>query len=112
MGVVNFLSDKSQTPHMKAMDLYKLFDVSPTTGSAKSKWVRDTLDAQRLSPDWTLPSRMDAWTLVWMLSVNGSRVDVRPRPLAVQQIAYDKGLIPYIPALKQSAGSRGGQDGQ
>lgn len=35
--------------------------------------------------------------MVWMISVNGLIVDVRRMPREVQEIAYAKGLIPYIP---------------
>jgi len=35
--------------------------------------------------------------MVWMLSVNGLIVDVRSMPREVQEIAFEKGLIPYIP---------------
>lgn len=54
----------------------------------------------QMDPQWTLPSRMDANPLVWMLQVNGLMVDVRHLPLEVQDIAYAKGLIPYVPARK------------
>ena len=33
----------------------------------------------------------------WMLQVNGMLVDVRFMPREVQEIAYQKGLIPFIP---------------
>jgi transcriptional regulator GlxA family with amidase domain len=36
--------------------------------------------------------------LVWMLQVNGFMMDVRQAPREVQEIAFKKGLIPYIPA--------------
>jgi hypothetical protein len=36
--------------------------------------------------------------MVWMAEVNGLLVDVRNMPRDVQEIAYEKGLIPYIPA--------------
>ena len=35
--------------------------------------------------------------LTWMLTVNGRLQDVRYMPLEVRQIAFEKGLIPYIP---------------
>lgn len=38
--------------------------------------------------------------LIWMLEVNGFTVDARHLPLEVQDIAYAKGLIPYVPARK------------
>jgi hypothetical protein len=36
-----------------------------------------------------------------MLQVNGFMVDVRHVPREVQEIAFNKGLIPYIPADRQ-----------
>jgi hypothetical protein len=41
---------------------------------------------------------MDDNPMVWILQVNGLMVDVRHMPREVQVIAYEKGLIPYIPA--------------
>jgi hypothetical protein len=35
-----------------------------------------------------------------MLEVNGYLVDVRRMPLEVQDIAFAKGLIPYVPGRK------------
>ena len=36
--------------------------------------------------------------LVWMAEVNGMLVDIREMPREVQVIAFEKGMIPYIPA--------------
>jgi hypothetical protein len=33
-----------------------------------------------------------------MLEVNGLMMDIRQAPREVQEIAFQKGLIPYIPA--------------
>ena len=52
----------------------------------------------QLDPNWTLPSRLEDNPLVWVLQVNGLMVDVRQAPREVQEIAFQKGLIPYIPA--------------
>jgi hypothetical protein len=49
------------------------------------------------SPDWTLPSRLTKNPLMWMLKVNGLLVDVRRAPLELQRMAFEKGLIPFIP---------------
>ena len=97
IGMVNFLFDRSQTPNMGASDLYKKFGVGESTGQGKSKLVRDTLKMNQLDPSWSLPSRMNDNSMVWMLSVNGMVVDVRGMPREVQEMAFDKGLIPYIP---------------
>jgi len=47
--------------------------------------------------NWTLPSRMEKNPMIWMISLNGFVVDVRNQPKEIQEIAFEKGLIPYIP---------------
>jgi hypothetical protein len=98
VGWANFLGDPSQPHHMKMTDIDKGFGVSEATGSAKSMAIRDLLRIDRLSPEWTLPSRMEANPLVWMLKVNGLITDIRLCPREAQVVAFEKGLIPYIPA--------------
>ncbi len=98
IGWVNFLGDPSQPHHMKMTDIDEAFGVSEATGSAKSKAIRDLLKLSRLDPEWTLPSRMEDNPLIWMLEVNGLIVDIRQCPREVQEITFEKGLIPYIPA--------------
>jgi hypothetical protein len=98
VGWVNFLGDPSQPHHMKMTDIDEGFGVSEATGSAKSMAIRDLLKIGRLEPKWTLPSRMDDNPLIWMLEVNGLMMDIRGCPREVQEVAFEKGLIPYIPA--------------
>ncbi len=94
---VNFLFDKSQTPHMRADELCREIGVSQGTASAKSKQIMDMLDIYQMHPDWTLPSQMDDNPMAWMIMVNGLVVDARSMPRAIQEEAYRKGLIPYMP---------------
>jgi hypothetical protein len=98
LGTVNFLFDKSQTPHMRADELCMAFGVSQSSGSNKAKLIRDMFGMFQFDPRWCLPSLVDQNPLVWLLEVNGLMVDVRHMPREVQEIAYQKGLIPYIPA--------------
>ena len=100
VGSVNFLFDASQTPHLKASELYAHFGLSTSTGGAKSKQIRDLLKISIFDPEWTLPSRLDHNPLIWNISVNGLIVDIRQAPLPLQLEAYNKGLIPYVPAFK------------
>jgi hypothetical protein len=37
-----------------------------------------------------------------MLEVNGMIVDIRQLPIEAQEIAYAKGLIPYVPEAKRA----------
>ncbi len=39
IGMVNFLFDSSQKPHVSAKEIYDWFGVSPSTGQSKSKQV-------------------------------------------------------------------------
>ena len=101
LGFVNFLFDKSQELYISAADLCAAFGVSKSTGYAKSKVVRDTLDMMQMDPNWYLPSRMDENLMAWMIMVDGFIVDVRTMPREIQEIAYQKGLIPYIPGERE-----------
>ena len=97
LGTVNFLFATSEDPHMRAAELCEGFGVSQSTGSAKGKAVRKALGMFQLHPNWCLHSKRGKNPLTWMLTVNGMVVDVRYMPREVQEIAYEKGLIPYIP---------------
>ena len=98
LGQLNFLSDKSTQPYMATADLCAAFGVGQSTAAAKAKVIRDALHANRMDPEWMLASFTDRNPLVWMAEVNGLLVDLRDMPREVQQIAYEKGLIPYIPS--------------
>ena len=102
IGMVNFVFDNSQTPYISASNLYQAFGIGQSTGQSKSKVIRDVLGMDQLDPDWTLPSRLDNNPMVWMLSVNGVIVDIRSMPSEAQEMAFEKGLIPYIPDNSES----------
>jgi len=97
IGFVNFLFDRSQDPFMSAADLCAAFGVSKSTGGNKSKEVRDILKTFQSDPNWYLPSEMDNNTMAWLISVNGFMIDARNAPRQIQELAYEKGMIPYIP---------------
>jgi hypothetical protein len=103
--MVNFLGDRSQKPHMKPGDIDKWFGVGESTVSAKSTAIKNLLRISHLDFEWMLPSRMEKNPLVWMLNVNGLMMDIRDAPREAQEIAFEKGLIPYIPADRD-----GGED--
>jgi hypothetical protein len=103
IGMVNFLFDSSQTPHMKASDLYKTFGVSQGSGQSKSKIIRDALDMYQFDPNWCLPSLLEQSPMAWMIMVDGMIVDARQAPRELQEIAYEQGIIPYIPGAPVAA---------
>ena len=98
LGQVNFLFDKSQSPHMRADELCKRMGVSQQTASGRAQKIREMLDIFQMHPDWTVPSLIDENPMIWYLMVNGLIVDIRDMPREAQVIAFEKGLIPYIPA--------------
>ena len=101
VGGANFLHDKSQTPYMRSTDIDHYLGTSPSSGAAKLATIRKMLKIHQLDPAWTLPSRLVDNPMVWMLQINGFMVDVRHAPREVQEVAFNKGLIPYIPADRQ-----------
>jgi hypothetical protein len=98
LGQANFLSDKSSTPAMTMQELCVGFGVSASTGAAKAKAVRDALGINHWDHRWLLPATVAAMPLIWMVEANGFPVDVRGAPRSLQEAAYERGLIPYIPA--------------
>jgi len=101
IGWVNFLDDKTTQPHMKMVDIDKAFGVSSGTGQAKSKAIRDLLRIVSFDTEWTLPSQMATNPMVWLVQVNGMIVDARCMPREVQEEAFQRGMIPYIPAEQE-----------
>ena len=97
LGAVNFLFDPTQTPHMSVGYLCENFGVSASTGASKSRAVREALDMMPMDPRWCLPSQLEANPMAWMIMVNDLVVDARMMPREVQEVAFEKGLIPYIP---------------
>jgi hypothetical protein len=97
VGWVNFIDDPSQPDHMRLSDIDRLIGVSEATGSAKSMAIRNLLKIGRFEPEWTVNSQMMKNPLAWMIQVNGLLVDVRREPREIQEEAFRKGLIPFIP---------------
>jgi hypothetical protein len=98
IGWVNFVTDPSQEPHVKAEQIARGCGSSSATMHAKSKVIREGLGLISLDPDWTLPSRLADNPYVWMLpTTDGLIIDIRRAPRDVQEDALRQGLIPYIP---------------
>ena len=103
IGWANFLHDPSQTPHLKLYSIDEAFGIAESTGAAKLKTIRTMFRIHQFDPKWTLPSKMDENPMVWMLEVNGFLMDIRYAPRELQEMAFEKGLIPYIPADRAEA---------
>ena len=97
VGNVNFLFDRSQTPHMRADELCRHFGLSASTGGAKSTAIMKLLNSGQADPHWTLPSRMGDNPMAWLIQVDGFIVDARRAPREIQEEAFRRGWIPYLP---------------
>jgi len=97
LGMVNFVFDKSQTPHVTSKEICHWFNLSSNTISQKSKSIRDIFKMCQLDPKWSLPSKLKNNPLAWMISFNGYIIDAREAPYELQLAAHEAGLIPYIP---------------
>ncbi len=101
IGTVNFAFDRSQTPSIAVTDISDYFGIGKSSPTSKSKEIRDLFNIGLMDPAWTLPSRMDSNPMAWYVQVNGLIMDARALPRHLQEIAYEKGLIPYIPADRE-----------
>lgn len=98
VGSVNFLFYKSQTPHMGAEELCSWFGFSKSTGGNRSNQIKKILKIDVFDTKWTLPSLIDQNPMAWMVSIDGFIMDARSLPRPLQEEAFRKGLIPYIPS--------------
>lgn len=101
IGSVNFLHDKTQTPHMPLAQVCELFGIGKSTAGSRSKVIHDAFDMVQLDPEWTLPSKLIDNPMAWMIRVNGVVVDARHVPLEIQEEAYRLGLIPFVPSKRK-----------
>ena len=97
LGRVNFMFDQTQTPCLSAEQLCSIFRVSTSTGGSKAKRIEQLLRIRVMDPKWTLPSRLADNPVAWLVEFNGIVVDVRHLPKELQEFAFRKGLIPYVP---------------
>jgi hypothetical protein len=97
IGQVNFVFDKAQTPHIGREDISAVFNVKPTTASQKAGLIRKIFNIGLMDPKWYLPSKLGQNPIAWRLTLNGFLIDARYAPREIQEEAYRRGLIPYIP---------------
>jgi hypothetical protein len=104
IGWVNFLDDSSRTPHLKLTAIDKAFGVAESTGQGKAKAIRDLFGIRQFDFRWMLADRIETTSMAWMIEVNGFIVDARRLKREVQEEAFRKGLIPYVPGEKPVEG--------
>ncbi len=104
IGQVNFLFDPAQTPHATVDELSEMLNVKKTTMANKARIIRNAASLDHLDPEFSRHELVERNPLTWMLQVDGLLVDARSLPLAMQQQAFQLGLIPHVPGLASGDG--------
>ena len=99
LGQVNFLFDASSEPYLTADDLSAAFGIAKSTMGSKAKQVRDLLKMGHFTTEFMRAELIAENPLVWFIEVDGLVMDSRTLPIAYQVAAFQRGYIPYIPAL-------------
>ncbi len=97
IGSSNFIFDKTQPIHMTAAEIAGWFGLAPSTAGNKASEIIRLLDISYMSAEYMLKANIDHNPAIWMMHVNGRIVDIRDMPKDVQEEAYRRGMIPYIP---------------
>ena len=100
IGQNNWIFDKDQPIHMTATELVEPLGVSKNTASSKAAEIRKSLKIDLFSAEWTLQTQIEKNPMIWFVMVDGIPVDARTLPIELQKICAEKGLIPYVPALR------------
>jgi hypothetical protein len=102
IGQNNFIFDKSQPIHMTAEEIVEPLGMAKTTAANKAAEIRKMLKIDHYNSEWVLASDVENNAALWFVEVNGLAVDARTLPLEVQIYCAEKGLIPYVPGLKEN----------
>lgn len=108
LGQANFLFDSASEPYVTADQLSEAFGVAKSTMGSKARQVRDLLRISPFSLEFQRADLAAQNPLVWIIAVNGLAMDARHVPLDIQVEAYQRGLIPYIPAFGPDGAAREG----
>lgn len=96
VGEVNFLSDRSQQPHLSAGQLADRLGVAKTTMANKAALINKTLALGAYEPELTRTAVLEQHPLARLVEFNGLLVDARTLPPELQDLARRRGLIPNL----------------
>ena len=96
----------SYSTNPTADELSRPFGVAPSTAGNKAAEIRKLVRMSPWNTEWLLQEVIEDNPAIWMLSVDGFIVDARDLPLEFQQEAVRRGLIPYVPAMRQKEEER------
>jgi len=97
LGRVNFLFDRTQRPHLKATELCSSLGLSIQTASSKARLIEQMVGIGPFDQHWCVPGILEKNPLAWMIRVNGLVLDARDAPREIQEEAYRRGFIPFLP---------------
>ncbi|MDP9133254.1 MAG: DUF6398 domain-containing protein [Actinomycetota bacterium] len=103
VGQVNFLFDRTQTPHLTAAQLAERLGVVQTTMANKAGLINRTLDIGIFEPELTTVAMLEQHPMAWIVELDGLLVDARTLPADLQEEACRRGLIPDVDALRAAA---------
>lgn len=86
---------------MTAVDIVEPLGVAKTTAANKAAEIRKMLKINYYNSEWVLPSELEKNPMLWFVELNGFLVDARSLSLDLQIYCAEKGLIPYVPGLKE-----------
>jgi hypothetical protein len=69
-----------------------------------TKAIRDLLRIRQFDFRWMLRRRIEESSMAWMVQIGGFIVDARRLKREVQEEAFRKGLIPYVPGEQPQGG--------
>lgn len=106
IGQNNWIFDKDQPIHMTAAELVAPLGVSKNTAASKAAEIRKDLKIDLFNTEWMLQAYIEKNSMIWYVMIDGLPVDARTLSLELQMICAEKGLIPYVPALKDKKDSK------
>jgi hypothetical protein len=100
LAQVNFLFDRSQSPHMSAAELAVAAGAKQTSMANKAAMINRVLDIGVYEPELTRVAMLEQHPMAWIVEVNGFLVDARQLPDELREEARRRGLIPDLDALR------------
>jgi hypothetical protein len=104
LAQVNFLFDRTQSPHMTAAELATAVGVKQTTMANKAGMINRSLGIGLFEPELTRVAMLEQHPVAWIVELsNGLLVDARTLSEEMQAEARRLGLIPDLEALRAAA---------
>ena len=97
IGTINYLFFPSSEDYLEVKQVCEWFNISKNTVGKYSRQIRYIMKINTMDVNWTLPSRLEDNPTAWLIEIDGIIIDVRNCETWVQEEAFRRGFIPYIP---------------